>query len=318
MGRRKRGRDVHGIVLLDKPAGLSSNQALQKVRRLFDARKAGHTGTLDPFATGMLPLCLGEATKTAAFMLDADKVYLAGAVLGTATATGDTEGEVTATGKVPDCGVAELDRVLQTFTGDIRQVPPMYSALKHAGQPLYKLARQGLEVEREPRQVRIHRISLVAWEPPRLEFEVHCSKGTYVRTLAEDIARALGSCAHLAALRRLQVGPFRADRMVTLAELEQAAVAGRLEDLLQAPDAGLAAWPRVSLDAQQASRFLHGNPVPLAGSEPGNVRVYGPGDRILGLGEFDPAAGLQPRRVFNIDPASATGGMGASAEGRNA
>jgi tRNA pseudouridine55 synthase len=300
MSRKQRGRDVHGIVLLDKPAGISSNQALQKVRRLFDARKAGHTGSLDPFATGMLPLCFGEATKTAAFMLGADKGYRAGAVLGAATATGDKEGETVRTMPVPDCPAAEVDRVLQAFRGEIEQVPPMYSALKHGGQPLYRLARQGVRVKRKPRRVRIHRIALVDWNPPRLDFEVHCSKGTYVRTLAEDIAARLGSCAHLVFLRRLHVGGFDPADMVSLVELEAAVEEGRLENRLLPVDAGLTDWPRVTLDAQAASGFLHGNPQSAAGRAAGKARVYGPGDHILGLGEIESSGTLRPRRVFHI------------------
>ena len=208
MSRRRKGRNVHGIVLLDKPAGFSSSQAVQKVRWLFQARKAGHTGSLDPFATGMLPICLGEASKTAGFMLDASKTYLARALLGQATTTGDIEGEIRATAPVPELAAEGVAAVLARFVGPIEQVPPMYSALKHEGQPLYRLARAGREVERAARAVTIHALELVAWEKPYLTFRVRCSKGTYVRTLAEDIAVALGSCAHLVGLRRLAVEPF--------------------------------------------------------------------------------------------------------------
>jgi tRNA pseudouridine55 synthase len=299
MSRRRRGRDVHGVVLLDKPAGPSSNQALQKVRRLFDARKAGHTGNLDPFATGMLPICLGEASKTAAFMLDADKTYLATAHLGAATDTGDTEGRVTREAPVPALDIAAIEAAMATLTGEIDQVPPMYSALKRDGRPLYELARQGLEVERPPRRVTIHRLELRGWSPPRLEFEVCCSKGTYVRVLAEDLAERLGTCAHLVALRRTGVAPFEGRDMVTLAQLERAADEGALENFLLPPDIGLGSWPKALLDDARGERFRHGNPVPtdLAAGE---VRVYGPGGKLLGLGEIDAGGRLSPRRVFNL------------------
>ena len=178
MGRRRKGRDVHGVLLFDKPAGFSSNQAVQKVRWLFQARKAGHTGTLDPFATGMLPICLGEASKTAAFMLDADKTYEAVACIGTATETGDIEGEVVREDAVPDLDAAAIEAAMQKFRGPIEQVPPMYSALKHQGQPLYKLAREGKEVQRDARPVTIHELELLSWESPELVFRVCCSKGT--------------------------------------------------------------------------------------------------------------------------------------------
>jgi tRNA pseudouridine55 synthase len=226
MGRRGKGRNVHGILLLDKPAGYSSNQAVQKVRWLYQARKAGHTGSLDPFATGMLPICLGEASKTAGFMLGASKTYLATACLGQATATGDIEGDVIEELPVPDLTAADIEQAFSSFRGGIEQIPPMYSALKLGGQPLYKLAREGKVVDREPRKVIIHSLELLGWEAPLLEFRVHCSKGTYVRTLAEDIARAVGSCAHLKALRRIEVEPFKEKGMISLQAVEQAVEEG--------------------------------------------------------------------------------------------
>jgi tRNA pseudouridine55 synthase len=301
MSRRRQGRDVHGIVLLDKPAGLSSNQAVQKVRWLYQARKAGHTGSLDPFATGMLPVCLGEASKTAGFMLDAAKVYVATARLGQATTTGDTEGEPAASAPVPAVGSVEVEAVLARFQGEIAQVPPMYSALKHRGQPLYRLARAGVEVPRAPRTVTIHALDLLAWEPPLLSFRVHCSKGTYVRTLAEDLARELGSCAHLAALRRLAVAPFGEDAMVSLPDLEARRDAGTLDDCLLPADAGLAHWPRARLDEDAAGRFLNGNPIPGIDAPLGPVRVFGTADRLLGLGEVTPDGRLTVRRVFHME-----------------
>ena len=300
MSRRRKGRDVHGIVLLDKPAGYSSSQAVQKVRWLFQARKAGHTGSLDPFATGMLPICLGEASKTAGFMLDASKTYIARARLGQSTATGDIEGEVVATAPLPSVDAADIKAALARFEGKIKQVPPMYSALKHQGQPLYRLARAGQEVPREAREVTIHSLELVSWESPLMEFHVRCSKGTYIRTLAEDIGRELGSCAHLQALRRIVVEPFQEQDMVTLAQLETLAAEARIDECLLPPDAGLADWPIVRLDEAGAQRFGHGNPVAVSGGVTGAARVYGPGDVLLGLGDITADSLLKVRRLMHL------------------
>ena len=301
MSRRSKGRDIHGVVLLDKPAGLSSSQAVQKVRWLFEARKAGHTGSLDPFATGMLPICLGEASKTAGFMLDASKTYIAEARLGQATSTGDPEGEVIAEAPVPSADCAPVRAALKKFEGRIMQVPPMYSALKHEGQRLYKLARAGQEVPRQARQVTVHELRLLRWEPPALVFRVQCSKGTYVRTLAEDIAHELGSCAHLVALLRLAVEPFREENMVGLDQLAAMKEAGALERCLLSPDAGLQDWPRVTLGEGEAGRFSHGNTVVVTGAAPGPVRVYGPAGLLLGLGESGADGTIKARRVFNLE-----------------
>lgn len=323
MSRRRKGDPVHGVVLLDKPAGLSSNQALQRVRRIFNARKAGHTGTLDPFATGLLPICLGEASKTTAFLLDAVKAYRAEARLGQATTTGDLDGEPLEARPVPDLSRDEVERVLERFTGEQEQVPPMYSALKHKGKPLYEYARQGISVPREARAVTVHELRLLDWAPPRLVFEVVCSKGTYVRALAEDIAAALGTVGHLTALRRLRVGPFRVgDRsrtgsgdgahgraapahLVTLEDLEAAAERGELATRLMPVDAALPDWPVVHLGAEAARAFRHGNPAPFdPGDETpapeGPVRVRDAAGRVLGLGE-NGAGMVRPRRVFQFD-----------------
>lgn len=300
MGRRRKGRDVHGILLLDKPAGMSSNQAVQRVRWLFQARKAGHTGTLDPFATGLLPICLGEASKTAAFMLDADKTYEARARLGVQTDTGDIEGAVLSEAAVPELDDAAIDAVLERFLGPITQVPPMYSALKHEGQPLYKLAREGKQVERKPREITIRELERLSWAPPDLRIRVRCSKGTYVRTLAEDIGAALGSCAHLRALRRTESGPFSGD-MVSLEQLEARVEAGDPDSLLLPVDAGLPDWPAVSLDAAAARRFSNGNPVFAEAAGSWMVRVFGPAGELLGLGELDGAKRLKPKRIFNLE-----------------
>jgi tRNA pseudouridine55 synthase len=301
MSRRKSGKPVHGIVLLDKPAGQTSNRALQTVRKLFDARKAGHTGSLDPFATGMLPICLGEASKTAAFMIDSDKTYRATARLGVQTETGDIEGAVINESAVP---VLTNNMVLETFsrfTGEIEQVPPMYSALKHQGQPLYKLARQGKTVERKPRKCHIYRLELLSLGPHTFEFEVECSKGTYVRTLAEDLAADLGSCAHLEALRRSVVQPFDPDAMVTLEELERDSSGGDLQRHLLPVDSGLVRWPLVTLDKSRSVRFRHGNPVECNADTKGWVRVNGPDQKPLGLAECTAGGVLKPRRVYVPD-----------------
>ncbi|MBT8049166.1 MAG: tRNA pseudouridine(55) synthase TruB [Xanthomonadales bacterium] len=300
MSRRRKGRDVHGVILLDKPAGFSSSQAVQKVRWIFGARKAGHTGSLDPFATGMLPICLGEASKTAGFMLDSSKTYLATALLGQSTSTGDIEGEVLQEMDVPALDAPKIDEILNSFLGTLEQVPPMYSALKHEGQRLYKLARAGVEVDRKARSVEIYGLESVSWEPPLLQFRVRCSKGTYVRTLAEDIAAKLGTCAHLSALRRLEVEPFHEQDMISLDELAQLAEAGQTDSCLLPVDAGLADWPLVTLDQTLAHRFTHGNPVTASGCEPGPVRVYGPKNDLLGLGEITPENHLKPKRVMNL------------------
>jgi len=302
MGRRRRGSDIHGIVLLDKPAGVSSNRALQKVRGMFQARKAGHTGSLDPFATGMLPICLGEASKTAAYMLEAGKRYRATARLGAATTTGDVEGEIIQTCRFPEIGADALQQTLDRFMGEIEQVPPMYSALKHEGKPLYEYARAGIVIERPARRVTIHRLALLDWQAPDLSFEVHCSKGTYIRTLAEDIAIALGSCAHLVALRRTLVEPFDGFPMRTLAQLQEAKDGGRLAELLLPIDAGLPDWPRVDLDAVRQGQFMRGNRFgfPIEGLEAGKVRVYGPENNLLGLADLTADGMLKPARVFNL------------------
>jgi len=300
VARRRKGRDIHGIILLDKPLGYSSSQAVQKVRWLFTARKAGHTGSLDPFATGMLPICLGEASKTAGFMLEASKRYLATARLGQTTATGDTEGDVVRQMSVPALTAKAIDAAFQSFRGAIEQVPPMYSALKHQGQPLYKLARDGIEVERKSRTVIIHGLELIAWDEPLLVFRVHCSKGTYVRTLAEDIAEKLGTCAHLQALRRLDVEPFREADMIPLDELERTAQAGQQDSLLLPLDRGLESWPMVQLSGEEQVRFTHGNPALVQATHRGKVRVYALSGEILGLGEVRDDHKVHPKRLFNL------------------
>ncbi len=292
-------RDVNGILLLDKGCGASSNAALQQARRLFRARKAGHTGSLDPLASGLLPVCFGQATKISGMLLDADKTYQVTATLGTRTATGDSEGEIVETRPVPDLDGEAIDRVLERFTGAIEQVPPMYSALKQDGRRLYELARKGIEVPREPRSVRIHALHRTRWDGHELSFEVRCSKGTYVRTLVEDIARAMGTVGHVSALRRTQVGPFRDERMWTLPQLEALAAAGgeaALDDVLHGPDTAVRHWPEVVLGEAEQAYVLQGQAVFATGPAGARVRMYGPNRLFLGVGEMTP----EGRRVAPV------------------
>ncbi len=269
MARRRAGRDVNGILLLDKPAGISSNRALQIVKRLYGANKAGHTGSLDPFATGLLPICFGEATKVSAFMLDADKSYQASAQLGVATTTADTEGEVCETLAVPPLSEADIQAVLTEFTGSQSQIPPMYSALKQDGRKLYELARKGIEVDRPARNITIHQLQLRYWRNPVLGFEVSCSKGTYIRVLAEDIAKSLGTCAHLQQLRRSCVGEFNLDAAVTIDVLEsllkQSAEKdfSELDSLLLPVDSALTGFAQVELTPPQALAIQQGRKIEL-------------------------------------------------------
>jgi tRNA pseudouridine55 synthase len=300
-GRHSRSQPVDGVLLLNKPAGLTSNQALQRVKRLLNARKAGHTGSLDPAATGMLPLCFGEATKICAFLLDADKTYRVTAKLGTATDTGDATGSVIESADVPPLSAAEWDDILQGFRGESMQVPPMYSALKKDGKRLYELARKGETVERKPRPIRIDSIELLEAAGARLVFRVRCSKGTYVRSLVEDIARAAGTVAHTARLHRETVADFGADEMIDLEAVEASATAGQhpLCASLLPPDRALTALPAVHLDRPGADRFCGGQPVAAgdAGAR-GLVRVYGEAQVFLGVGELCGNGRVAPKRVF--------------------
>lgn len=290
---RKRWQIVDGVLLLDKPQGLSSNDALQKARRLFSAAKAGHTGTLDPMATGLLPLCFGEATKFSNRLLDADKTYMATMRLGVTTTTGDAEGEVIAE-KPVDCDETAVRQVCAAFVGEIEQLPPMYSALKHQGKALYEYARQGVEIERQTRQVRIYSLEVTRVALPEVDFVVRCSKGTYVRTLAEDIGARLGGGAHLTALRRTGIGPLLIDAALTLEQI------GAMEEsargpLLAPPDALLAHLPALTLEAAQRDSFLCGQAVQVSAAA-GEARVYGPG--FLGLAEVDENGKAQPVRLI--------------------
>ena len=287
-----------GILLLDKPAGMSSNGALQRVRRLLGGCKAGHAGSLDPLATGMLPLCLGEATKIAGEILSNRKRYRFTVRLGARTATGDCEGAVIETAAVPAGWQQALEAVIGGFMGPGRQVPPMYSALKRDGRPLYALARAGITVEREARAIEIFELSRVSLMPEAVELEVLCSKGTYVRALAEDVARALGTCGHVTALRRSWVEPFEAQPMQTLEAVTRLCEAGSAPRLLP-PDLPLAHLPAAELEPWQADRIGHGQGAVLQRALPaGRVRLYGAGGRFLGIGESDGRGMIRPRRLF--------------------
>ena len=304
MGRRHSNqRRVNGILLLDKPIGITSNAALQKVKKLYRARKAGHTGSLDPLASGLLPICLGEATKVSGYLLDADKHYWVVCKLGERTSTGDAEGELLEQRPV-QVTEKQFRKVMEGFLGDIEQIPPMYSAVKHQGQRLYKLARQGVEVERQPRSITIHSIELLDFASPRVEINVRCSKGTYVRTLVEDIGELLGCGAHVADLRRLGVGPYDDTGMVTLDCLEQLLAEGgeaALDALLLPLESGLTQWPDVRLSGDAAFYLRQGQPV-LVPHAPtaGGVRLYLGDKRFLGIGEILDDGRVAPRRLLDV------------------
>lgn len=301
MPTRAKGRDVRGILLLDKPRGMSSNQAVQRTKRLFYAAKAGHTGSLDPLATGMLPICFGAATSLCGHLLDAGKSYHVIARLGVATTTGDAEGEITRemTGPAPE--PEAVPSTLERFIGEIEQIPPMYSALKRGGVPLYKLARSGVEVPREARRVVIEAIALESYAWPHLQLRVDCSKGTYIRTLVEDIAVALGTVGHVRDLRRLHVTPFRHNAMIPLDSLEALAADGfpALDRTLLPMESALPDWGSVLLGPEAAARLAHGQSLTAeAGWPAGKVKVYGPSHHLIALGEVTPAGRLAPTRVF--------------------
>jgi tRNA pseudouridine55 synthase len=305
-GERPRWRDVDGIVLLDKPTGLGSTPALQRVRRLLRAAKAGHAGTLDPIATGMLPLCFGQATKACGQLLGSGKAYRARVTLGAATDTGDADGAVIRSAPVPVVDRAELERTLATLVGSRDQVPPMYSALKHAGRPLYEMARRGEEIARAPRRITIHRIELQDFDAVSLQFDVVCSKGTYIRVLGEELATALGTAGHLSALRRLWVEPFEDRAMVTL-EAVEAWVADHPGEAerpawLLPVDAAFATLPRIDLDARSSLHLRQGRELPA--SAPASLAAgelalaYDPASRFLGLVTCGSAGQIRVERLF--------------------
>lgn len=300
--RRGSGRDIHGILLLDKPVGMSSNDALQRVKKLYRARKAGHTGSLDKMASGLLPLCLGEATKLSSFLLHADKSYVATCKLGIQTTTGDAAGEVVATRAVPLISCTQIEDALVRFRGEIHQVPPMYSAIKYRGERLYKLAYQGIEVERAPRTVKIHELSLVRAGRDEFEIRIACSKGTYIRALAQDIGEQLGCGAHISALRRTGAGAFDERDMVRMPELERIADEGMeaLDRLVLAADTIMRDFPAVALADSVAYYLCQGQPVivPHAPTQ-GMVRIYNQSGRFLGVGTVLDDGRVAPRRLVN-------------------
>lgn len=294
---KKAWKQVDGVLLLDKALGMTSNDALQKARRLFSAAKGGHTGTLDPLASGLLPLCFGEATKFSADLLDADKTYEAELKLGVTTDSGDAEGQVTGTFTV-NVSEADILAVLPQFTGAISQIPPMHSALKRDGRPLYELARQGIEVEREARAITIYAIEVLGFPGDSLRLRVKCSKGTYIRVLAADIGQALGCGAHLTGLRRTEVADLSLANAMTLADLEVMSEEARIA-VLQPVDALLQSLPSLTLTGEAEQRFRHGNPVEMPPGLTGKIRVYA-ADRLIGVGEPGREGRLWPKRLVQL------------------
>lgn len=304
---RRRGRDINGVLLLDKHQGLSSNDVLQKVKRIYNANKAGHTGALDPLATGMLPICLGESTKFSQFLLDADKRYRVIARLGQRTNTSDADGEVVQERPV-EFSQEQLDAALEQFRGDSKQVPSMYSALKYQGKPLYEYARQDIEVPREARDITVYELQFIRWENDELELEIHCSKGTYIRTIIDDLGEVLGCGAHVIYLRRVQVSNYPSERMVTLEQLQQMVAAAEeagiepktvLDPLLLPMDTAASHLPEINLTDVVAAYVLQGQPVQVQGlPAEGMVRInVGEKRRFIGVGEVDDQGRLAPRRL---------------------
>jgi tRNA pseudouridine55 synthase len=294
--------DLHGILLFDKPVGLSSAGAVARVKRLFDARKAGHTGSLDPLASGLLPICFGEATKFGAQLLDADKTYRVTVRLGERTPSADRESEVIERRELPPYTSLQLELALSSFPREYAQVPPMHSALKQEGKPLYEYARAGITRERAARTIVIHDMRLLDWQPPDLSFDVRCSKGTYIRVLAEDLAAQLGTIAHLSALRRLGVAAFDAEPQWSFEALESLSPTQRREVLLPV-DAALTAWRRLDLSASEVSTIRQGQavsvPVEYPEPKPGTVRIYAAGLGFLGLGQIEATGRLVPLRLIS-------------------
>ena len=298
---RKRGRDIHGVFLLDKPQGMSSNDIMQKVKRIFQANKAGHTGALDPLATGMLPICLGEATKFSQFLLDADKRYLVTAKLGERTDTSDAEGQIVETRDV-NVKTPEILTALEQFRGNILQVPTMFSALKHNGKPLYEYARQGITVEREARPITIFELNFIEYNAPYLTLEVHCSKGTYIRTLVDDLGEALGCGAHVTMLRRTAVADYPTEKMLdwhalqSLAEQQDLAL---LDALLLPMDTAVAKLPALTLNESQTQGIGFGQRIKFDNSNrlQGQVRLFSHENRFLGVAMIDENNVIRPQRL---------------------
>lgn len=316
MARRRKGRPVDGIFLLDKPQGVSSNGILQRVKRIYDAAKAGHTGALDPLATGMLPITFGEATKFSQFLLDANKRYITTAKLGIRTDTSDADGEVIATADVPKLELSELRKLLdQHFTGEIEQVPSMYSALKHQGQPLYKLARAGKTVEVKPRRVTVFQIDILDLRDDEVDLDIRCSKGTYIRSIVEDLGLLLSCGAHVKMLRRLDSGPYRAEQMLTIDQLESLAapkadnesvesIQMRLDALLLAPWSAIEDAPVIQLDQLATERLLNGIAADVSAVPCELVRIEnGITGQFLGIGEVTDEGKLKSKRLLSTQTA---------------
>ena len=296
---RKRGRDIDGVFLLDKPQGMSSNDIMQKVKRVFQANKAGHTGALDPLATGMLPICLGEATKFSQFLLDADKRYVVTAKLGERTDTSDAEGQVVETRPV-NVETSQILTALEQFRGDILQVPTMFSALKHNGKPLYEYARAGITVEREARPITIFEINFIEYQAPSLTLEVHCSKGTYIRTLVDDLGEVLGCGAHVTVLRRTAVADYPTEKMMTWDALQALAEQGDLDQHLLPIDTAVSKLPALKLNAEQSKGIGFGQRVKFANEAKlrGQVRLFSDENIFLGVALIDDNNVIRPQRLI--------------------
>ena len=299
--KKSNRRKVNGILLLDKPIGQSSNQVLQQVKYLYFAAKAGHTGSLDPLATGMLPICFGEATKYSQYLLDANKAYFVKAKLGVRTTTSDAEGEIVSTKPVPELTVKALDKAFDTFRGEISQIPSMYSALKYQGQPLYKYARQGIEVPRKERLITVYQLDVLDYQDEVVTFAMRCSKGTYVRTIADDLGELLGCGAHVIELRRTSVGEFQESAMIPLEQLEQLKEAQKfveMDDFLLPAEAGLECWPAIYLNEELVHYLKQGSPVLVPKLPKGQwLRLYTKNEEFFGVGELQNDGRVAPRRL---------------------
>lgn len=305
MGRRnKKGRNITGIVIIDKPTGRSSNHVLQQVKRLFDAKKAGHTGALDPLATGVLPICLGEATKVSSYLLDADKRYHVTCQLGAVTDSGDSDGAVLSTRDIPAFSKQDVLDLLPEFIGEQDQVPPMFSALKYQGQPLYKLARQGIEVARKSRRITIYDIKLLLITSENFTLDVQCSKGTYIRTLVENISHALGSGGHVTMLRRVATAGYQLEKAVTVDYLEQLASQGLhvLDDALLPTENALPDWPRINVTDEMVDALRQGQTIKIKDKfQSENIRVFSKDSHFVGVAKMSDQGLLAPKRIFVID-----------------
>lgn len=299
---RKKGNDVDGILLLDKPLGRTSNSALQKVRYLFNAKKAGHTGSLDPLATGVLPICFGQASKVTALLLDSNKRYLCTLELGSTTTSGDKEGDILETREIKPFNETDIKAILPKFRGEIKQIPPMYSALKHNGQPLYKLARQGIEIKRKEREVTIHELKLVEYTNNTITLDVMCSKGTYIRTLGQDIGEVLGCGAHLSMLKRTEVEPFDCSRLYTIEEIEALATANDLDKTLLTIDSVLQDHPALMLADEETARIKNGLKVSRRDIPNSQlIRLYDSENTFIGIGRYSSDHQLAAKRLMKTN-----------------